>query len=154
METRHSNRRACSWSPYSSNNRRICLRRCSKENFEAVNISITSTSICEIPSSFERARPSNFLTQGSFIHLNSRKIFERDLLSSDTALQNLQRKNLGFSETHLLWKIDTCDHYSNMETKSYLGGLKNMLASMCLRSLRFTLCDAWLQVLTFHKQYW
>ena len=27
------------WSPYSRNNRRICLRRCSKEDFKAVNTS-------------------------------------------------------------------------------------------------------------------
>ena len=59
--------------------------------------------VCEIPKSFERASPSNCRKQGSFIHINSGKIFERDLLSSDTgtALQNLQRKNLGFSEIEL-----------------------------------------------------
>ena len=54
--------------------------------------------VCEIPRSFERSSPSNFRTQGSFIHINSEKIFERDLLPSDSvaksATQNLEKKNL------------------------------------------------------------
>ena len=58
------------------------------------------SSVCEISSSFERASPSNFRMQGSFIHMNSKKLFERDLLLSDS-VANLQRKNLGFSETEL-----------------------------------------------------
>ena len=49
--------------------------------------------VCEIPRSFERSSPSNFRTQGSFIHINSGKSFERDLLSSGSvaksATQNL-----------------------------------------------------------------
>ena len=56
--------------------------------------------VCEIPRSFERSSPSNFRTQSSFIHINNEKIFERDLFRQ-IALQNLQRKNLGFSETDL-----------------------------------------------------
>ena len=40
-------------------------------------------SVCEIPRSFERASPSNFRT-----HMNSRKIFERDLLSSDSVAKS------------------------------------------------------------------
>ena len=54
--------------------------------------------VCEIPRSFERSIPSNFRTQGSFIHINSGKIFERDLVSSDSAAKSL---NLGFSETEM-----------------------------------------------------
>ena len=48
--------------------------------------------VCEIPSSFERASPSNFRTQGSFIHMNCRKIFERDLLSSDSVAKSATQK--------------------------------------------------------------
>ena len=44
--------------------------------------------VCEIPRSFERASPSNFRTQGSFVHINSGKIFERDLLSSDSVAKS------------------------------------------------------------------
>ena len=51
-----------------------------------------SKSVCEILSSFERANPSNFGTQGSFIHMNSRKIFERDLLSSDSVAKSATQK--------------------------------------------------------------
>ena len=56
--------------------------------------------VCEIPRSFDRASPSNFRTQGSFIHINSGKIFERDLLSSDSVAKSATQK-LGFSETEL-----------------------------------------------------
>ena len=48
--------------------------------------------VCEIPRSFERASPSNFRTQGSFIHINSGKIFERDLLSSDSVAKSVTQK--------------------------------------------------------------
>ena len=54
--------------------------------------------VCEIPRSFERSSPSDFRTQGSFIHINSRK-FSNATFFRQIALQNLQRKNLGFSET-------------------------------------------------------
>ena len=57
--------------------------------------------VCEIPRSFERASLSNFRTQGSFIHINSGKVSNATFFRQ-TALQNLQRKNLGFSETDLL----------------------------------------------------
>ena len=53
--------------------------------------------VCEIPRSFERSSPSNFRTQGSFIHINSGK-FSNATFFCQIALQNLQRKNLGFSE--------------------------------------------------------
>ena len=44
--------------------------------------------VCEIPRSFELASHSNFRTQGSFIHISSGKIFERDLLSSDSVAKS------------------------------------------------------------------
>ena len=56
--------------------------------------------VCEIPRRFERSSPSDFRTQGSFIHINSRK-FSYATFFRQIALQNLQRKNLGFSETVL-----------------------------------------------------
>ena len=56
--------------------------------------------VCEIPRSFERSSPSNFRTQGSFIHINSEKIFERDLLSSDSIAKSATQ-NLAFSETEI-----------------------------------------------------
>ena len=56
--------------------------------------------VCEIPRSFERSSPSDFRMQGSFIHINSRKIFERDLLSSDSKICNA--KALGF--LRLYWR--------------------------------------------------
>ena len=49
---------------------------------------VTCNAVCEIPGSFERASPSNFRTQGSFIHMNSRKIFERGLISSDSVAKS------------------------------------------------------------------
>ena len=55
-------------------------------------ISCSNSSVCEIPRSFERASPSNFRTQGSFIHINSRKILERDLLSSDSVAKSATQK--------------------------------------------------------------
>ena len=48
--------------------------------------------VCDIPRSFERSSPSDFRTQGSFIHINSRKIFERDLLSSDSVAKSATQK--------------------------------------------------------------
>ena len=48
--------------------------------------------VCEIPRSFERSSPSNFRTQGSFIHINSGKIFERDLVSSDSVAKSATQK--------------------------------------------------------------
>ena len=57
--------------------------------------------VCEIPRSFQCSSPSNFQMQGSFIHMNSGKIFEHDLLRQ-IALQNVQRKNLLFSETDMI----------------------------------------------------
>ena len=76
---------------------------------QSLNNSISSNSVefqmlkdinlvCEIPRSSERSSPSNFRTQGSFIHINSGKIFERDLLSSDNVAKSATQ-NLGFSET-------------------------------------------------------
>ena len=44
--------------------------------------------VCEIPRSFERSSSSNFRTQGSFIHINSGKIFEHDLLSPDSVTKS------------------------------------------------------------------
>ena len=55
-----------------------------------------------MPRSFERSSPSNFQTQGSFIQINSEKIFKCDLFHQ-IALQNLH-KNLGFSET-VMWNL-------------------------------------------------
>ena len=48
--------------------------------------------VCEIPRYFERSSPSNFRMQGSFIHINSEKIFERDLLSSDSVAKSATQK--------------------------------------------------------------
>ena len=48
--------------------------------------------VCEIPRSFERSSPTNFRTQGSFIHVNSEKIFERDLISSDSVAKSATQK--------------------------------------------------------------
>ena len=31
--------------------------------------------------------------------------------------------------------MNTCDHYNNVKTKAYVKGLKNVFATMCLRSL-------------------
>ena len=56
----------------------------------------TFSLVSEIPRSFERASPSNFRTKGSFIHINSGKIFERDLLSSDGVAKSATRKPLVF----------------------------------------------------------
>ena len=58
-------------------------------------VAFSSNLVCGIPSSFERSSLSNIRTQGSFIHINSGKIFERNLVSSDSVA------NLGFSETEL-----------------------------------------------------
>ena len=56
--------------------------------------------VCEIPRRFERTSPSNFRTQGSLIHINSRKIFERDLLSSDSVAKSATQKPWVFRD----WK--------------------------------------------------
>ena len=48
--------------------------------------------VWEIPRSFESSSPSNFRAQGSFIHINSGKIFERDLLSSDSVAKSATQK--------------------------------------------------------------
>ena len=66
-----------------------------------------TTSVCEIPRSLERASPSNFRTQGSFIHMNSRKIFERDLLSSDSVAKFATQKPWVFWDWLLRWV--SCD---------------------------------------------
>ena len=58
--------------------------------------SIQANLVCEIPSSFERSSLSNFRTQGSFIHINSRKIFERDLVSSDSFAKSATQKHWVF----------------------------------------------------------
>ena len=47
---------------------------------------------CEIPRSFECLSPSNFRTQGSFIQINSGKIFERDLHLSDSVAKSSKQK--------------------------------------------------------------
>ena len=52
----------------------------------------THNIVCEISRSFERSSPSNFRTQGSFIHINSGKGFERDLLSSDSVAKSATQK--------------------------------------------------------------
>ena len=44
------------------------------------------------PKSFERSSPSYFRTESSFIHINSGKIFERDLLSSDSVAKSATQK--------------------------------------------------------------
>ena len=56
------------------------------------NATATMILVCEIPRSFERSSLSNFRTQGSFIHINSGKIFERDLLSSDSVAKSATQK--------------------------------------------------------------
>ena len=57
--------------------------------------------VCEIPRSFERSSPSKFRTEGPFTHINSGKIFEHDLLSSDSVAKSATQ-NLGFSEIDAL----------------------------------------------------
>ena len=57
-----------------------------------VNATATMILVCEIPRSFERSSPSNFRMQGSFIHINSGKIFEHDLLSSDSVAKSATQK--------------------------------------------------------------
>ena len=57
--------------------------------------------VCEIPRRFERSSPSYFRTQDSFIHKTVGK-FSNATFFHQIALQNLQRKNLGFSETVLI----------------------------------------------------
>ena len=37
-----------------------------------------------------------------------------------------------------LWNMITCDHYNYVKTKGYVESLKDLLANMCLRSLRLT----------------
>ena len=34
------------------------------------------------------------------------------------------------------WNVNTCDHYSHVNTTAYVESLKNVFATMCLRSLR------------------
>ena len=45
-------------------------------------------SVCKLPRTFECVSPSNFRTQGSFIRFNSRKVFEREVLSSDSVAKS------------------------------------------------------------------
>ena len=52
--------------------------------------------VCEIPRSFERSIPLNFRTQGSFIHINSEEIFERNLVSSDSVAKSATQNVLVF----------------------------------------------------------
>ena len=52
--------------------------------------------VCEIPRSFERSSLSTSRTQGSFIHINSGKIFERDLVSSDSVAKSATQEPLVF----------------------------------------------------------
>ena len=52
--------------------------------------------VCEISRSFECLSPSNFRTQGSFIHINSEKVFEHDLLSSDSVAKSARQKPFVF----------------------------------------------------------
>ena len=70
--------------------------------FQAENSNLAKSTIlvCEILRSFERARTSKFPTQGFLSILNSRKIFERDLLSSDSVGKSATQ-NLGFSVTDM-----------------------------------------------------
>ena len=54
-------------------------------------------SVCKIPRIFKRVNSSNFQTQGSFIVSNSRTIFERDFLSSDSVAKSGTQKPWAFS---------------------------------------------------------
>ena len=45
---------------------------------------------------FERSSPPDFRTQGSFIHINSGQIFERDLVSSDSVAKSATQKRWVF----------------------------------------------------------
>ena len=47
---------------------------------------------CEIPKVSNVRALQNFRTQGSFIHINSGKIFERDLVSSDSVAKSATQK--------------------------------------------------------------
>ena len=68
--------------------------------------------VCEISRSFERSSLSDFRTQGSFIHVNSGKIFERDLVSSDSVAKSAMQKPWVFSD----WIIE-----SGVEKRSHSG---------------------------------
>ena len=69
---------------------------------------IMSVSVCEIPRSFERASPPNFQLKVLLSVLNSRKFLNATFFRQ-IALQNLQRKNLGFSETSFMFCIFLLD---------------------------------------------
>ena len=59
--------------------------------------------VCEIPRSFERASPPIFESKVFLSVLNSRT-FSNATFFRQIASQNLQRKNLGFSETNM-WDV-------------------------------------------------
>ena len=96
--------------------------------------------VCEIPRSFERSSPSDFRTQGSFIHINSRK-FSNATFFRQIALQNLQRKNLGFSETAL--------NVSEMRPLGTFGQSSQTVAreTMTVRNILTSLLAMYFQVL-------
>ena len=83
--------------------------------------------VCEIPKRFERSSPSNFRTQGSFIHINSGKIFERDLLSSDSVAKSATQKPLVF--------------WGCIETKSYISSSLDTQAAKNYQS--YQVLTAW-----------
>ena len=62
--------------------------------FISSEFSHKSKLVCEIPTSFERAIPSNFRTQGSLIHINIGKISEGDILSSDSVAKSATQQTL------------------------------------------------------------
>ena len=61
-------------------------------SLERANLVLLRTLVCEIPRRFERSSLSNFRTQGSFIHINSGKIFERDVVWSDSVAKSATQK--------------------------------------------------------------
>ena len=69
-------------------------------------------SFCKIPRTFERVSSSNFRKQGFLSTLNSRTIFEHDLLSSEVS-QNLQHKTFDFLRLHL--EVRKCQDITHLK---------------------------------------
>ena len=85
--------------------------RCLKQTATSLWKQSSTKIVCEIPRSFERASSSHFRTQGSFTILNSRKIFERDLLSSDSVAKSATQKTLGFLRLKIKGKSTSYDSF-------------------------------------------
>ena len=83
--------------------------------------SLSQLVICEIPRSFERSSPSNFRTQGSFIHINCEKLFERDLLSSDSVAKSTTQKPLTLGFLRLYCSRTPCGESPSITRRDWQG---------------------------------